>query len=202
MSSPAILTKSVCPQVLSFNLGSLGFLTNHYWANFKKDVSNVIHGCERLDHCMLDDPGVGPLTLLLTLAQLCRNPACSLANSVVPGDSSLSTITLLPHPVRLWPMHLQLEHVRVPASWRLPHTTDSPGTVMQSMGVHITLRMRLECKILRANARDDPEPVEVLNEVVVDRGSGPYLTKIECWERDHLITKVSPGTVLCICASM
>ena len=58
------------------------------------------------------------------------------------------------------------------------------------MGVHITLRMRLECTILRANARDEGEPVEVLNEIVVDRGSGPYLTKIECWERDHLITKV------------
>ena len=58
------------------------------------------------------------------------------------------------------------------------------------MGVHITLRMRLECTILRRDARDKPEPpVEVLNEVVVDRGSGPYLTKIECWERDHLITK-------------
>lgn len=61
----------------------------------------------------------------------------------------------------------------------------------QSKGVHITLRMRLECTILRRDARDTPEPaIEVLNEVVVDRGSGPYLTKIECWERDHLITKV------------
>lgn len=62
--------------------------------------------------------------------------------------------------------------------------------VGQSLGVHITLRMRLECTILRAGKRDQGEPVEVLNEVVVDRGSGPYLTKIECWERDHLITKV------------
>ena len=50
--------------------------------------------------------------------------------------------------------------------------------------------MRLECTILRRDRRDQGEPVEVLNEVVVDRGSGPYLTKIECWERDHLITKV------------
>ena len=34
---------------------------------------------------------------------------------------------------------------------------------------------------------------EVLNEVVVDRGSNPYLTKIECWERGRLITKVLPS---------
>ena len=55
--------------------------------------------------------------------------------------------------------------------------------------------MRLECTILRRDARDRPEPaVEVLNEVVVDRGSGPYLTKIECWERDHLITKAGASS--------
>ena len=48
-------------QVLSFNLGSLGFLTNHYWNNFNRDVSNVIHGCERLEHCMEDDPDVRAL---------------------------------------------------------------------------------------------------------------------------------------------
>lgn len=34
------------------------------------------------------------------------------------------------------------------------------------------------------------ELYEVLNEVVVDRGANPYLAKIECWERDTLITKV------------
>lgn len=117
------LFQTAVPPVLSFNLGSLGFLTNHYWQNFHKDVANVIQGCERLDHCMLDDP--------------------------------------------------------------------------DSKGVHITLRMRLECTILRRDARDTPEPaIEVLNEVVVDRGSGPYLTKIECWERDHLITKVQADGVM------
>ena len=31
---------------------------------------------------------------------------------------------------------------------------------------------------------------EVLNEVVVDRGANPYLTKIECYEQGKLITKV------------
>jgi hypothetical protein len=31
---------------------------------------------------------------------------------------------------------------------------------------------------------------DVLNEVVVDRGSNPYLSKIECYEHNHLITKV------------
>lgn len=65
---------------------------------------------------------------------------------------------------------------------------------VQMRGVHITLRMRLECKILRQGEQRDSgareELYEVMNEVVVDRGANPYLAKIECWERDTLITKV------------
>lgn len=33
--------------------------------------------------------------------------------------------------------------------------------------------------------------VSVRSQVVVDRGANPYLTKIECWEHDRLITKAS-----------
>lgn len=56
-------------------------------------------------------------------------------------------------------------------------------------GVHITLRMRLQCVVMRKGQQLIP-PVEVLNEVVVDRGSNPFLTKIECWEHNRLLTKV------------
>lgn len=37
---------------------------------------------------------------------------------------------------------------------------------------------------------------EVLNEVVVDRGANPYLTKIECYEQGRLITKVHTNSCL------
>ncbi|ONM19472.1 NAD kinase 2 chloroplastic [Zea mays] len=37
---------------------------------------------------------------------------------------------------------------------------------------------------------------DVLNEVVVDRGSNPYLSKIECYEHNHLITKVQGDGVI------
>jgi hypothetical protein len=39
---------------------------------------------------------------------------------------------------------------------------------------------------------------DILNEVVVDRGSNPYLSKIECYEHDRLITKVS--SIICFCS--
>lgn len=57
-------------------------------------------------------------------------------------------------------------------------------------GVYITLRMRLRCELFR-NGKSVPGKIfDVLNEVVVDRGSNPYLCKIECYERNRLITKV------------
>jgi NAD+ kinase len=57
-------------------------------------------------------------------------------------------------------------------------------------GVYITLRMRLHCEIFRNGKAVPGKVFDVLNEVVVDRGSNPYLSKIECYEHDHLITKV------------
>jgi NAD+ kinase len=35
-----------------------------------------------------------------------------------------------------------------------------------------------------------------MNEIVVDRGSNPYLTKIECYEKGQLITKVQADGVM------
>jgi len=57
-------------------------------------------------------------------------------------------------------------------------------------GVYITLRMRLRCQIFRNGKAMPGKVFDVLNEVVVDRGSNPYISKIECYEHDHLITKV------------
>ena len=57
-------------------------------------------------------------------------------------------------------------------------------------GVYITLRMRLRCEIFRNGKAMPRKVLDVLNEVVVDRGSNPYPSKIECYEHDRLITKV------------
>lgn len=72
-------------------------------------------------------------------------------------------------------------------------------------GVHITLRMRLFCEIFRDGKPIEGQQYEVLNEVVVDRGANPYLTKIECYEQGRLITKVSSCCIyalLCISPSI
>ncbi|KAF2296684.1 hypothetical protein GH714_001214 [Hevea brasiliensis] len=100
------------PPIVSFNLGSLGFLTSHSFEDFKQDLRRVIHGNNTLD------------------------------------------------------------------------------------GVYITLRMRLCCEIFRNGKAVPGKVFDILNEVVVDRGSNPYLSKIECYEHDRLITKVQGDGVI------
>lgn len=114
------LFASAIPPVISFNLGSMGFLTNHSYKNYAEDIMGVINGDQDLGHCAMDQ---------------------------------------------------------------------------EMYGVHITLRMRLMCQIHRKDGSEG-DLIEVLNEVVVDRGANPYLTKIECWEHERLITKVQADGVM------
>ncbi|QHO47363.1 NAD kinase 2 [Arachis hypogaea] len=100
------------PPIVSFNLGSLGFLTSHSFEDYKRDLRQVIHGNNMRD------------------------------------------------------------------------------------GVYITLRMRLRCEIFRKGKAMPGKVFDILNEVVVDRGSNPYLSKIECYEHNRLITKVQGDGVI------
>lgn len=106
------LFRGAVPPVVSFNLGSLGFLTSHTFDHYRQDLRQVIHG---------------------------------------------------------------------------NNTTD---------GVYITLRMRLRCEIFRNGKAMPGKVFDVLNEIVVDRGSNPYLSKIECYEHNRLITKVQGDGVI------
>ncbi|KAG9456865.1 hypothetical protein H6P81_001373 [Aristolochia fimbriata] len=106
------LFRGAVPPVVSFNLGSLGFLTSHTFEDFRQDLKAVIHGNNTAD------------------------------------------------------------------------------------GVYITLRMRLRCEIFRNGKAIPGKVFDVLNEIVVDRGSNPYLSKIECYEHDRLITKVQGDGVI------
>ncbi|KAK3119420.1 hypothetical protein QOZ80_9AG0670200 [Eleusine coracana subsp. coracana] len=105
------LFRTSVPPIVSFNLGSLGFLTSHIFEGFRQDLRAVIHG-------------------------------------------------------------------------------------NNTLGVYITLRMRLRCEIFRNGKAMPGKVFDVLNEVVVDRGSNPYLSKIECYEHNHLITKVQGDGVI------
>lgn len=73
-------------------------------------------------------------------------------------------------------------------------TLDSAdGGAGNRLGVMVTLRMRLECCVRRRGQERPEQSYEVLNEVVVDRGSNSYLTNVEVWISGRYITRVQVG---------
>lgn len=67
------------------------------------------------------------------------------------------------------------------------------GPNSNHLGVMITLRMRLQCSIVRRGQTMPEQVYEVLNEIVVDRGSNSFLTNIEAYINGRFITRVQVG---------
>lgn len=59
-----------------------------------------------------------------------------------------------------------------------------------ALGVYVSLRMRLLCEVWRAGKCAAEQRYEVLNEVVVDRGSSSFLTNINVYENGNFLTCV------------
>ena len=81
----------------------------------------------------------------------------------------------------------------------------SLNRVMGDAGMRVNLRMRFTCTVFRANlsrgrgGKSDPantaemvesEQFEVLNELVIDRGPSPYVSNLELYGDDELLTVV------------
>ncbi|OAA49360.1 NAD kinase associated with ferric reductase [Metarhizium rileyi] len=66
--------------------------------------------------------------------------------------------------------------------------------VMGDEGMKINLRMRFTCTVRRQDAGsahvDETEQFEVLNELVIDRGPSPYVSNLELYGDDELLTVV------------
>ncbi|KAL2165526.1 hypothetical protein VTH06DRAFT_827 [Thermothelomyces fergusii] len=65
--------------------------------------------------------------------------------------------------------------------------------VMSDEGIRVNFRMRFTCTVYR-NGRDqeveEGEQFEVLNELVIDRGPSPYVSNLELYGDDELLTVV------------
>ncbi|KAG5974209.1 hypothetical protein E4U55_000068 [Claviceps digitariae] len=66
--------------------------------------------------------------------------------------------------------------------------------IMGDDGMKINLRMRFTCTVWRLDAQgrhvDEGEHYEVLNELVIDRGPSPYVSNLELYGDDELLTVV------------
>ncbi|CAN0136353.1 unnamed protein product, partial [Phaeothamnion confervicola] len=65
-------------------------------------------------------------------------------------------------------------------------------------GVNVSLRMRLSTRqVVRGLRQLEPRVFHALNEVVIDRGSSPYLSNIECFCDDaHLTSVQADGLII------
>ncbi|KAI9784586.1 MAG: NAD(+) kinase [Geoglossum umbratile] len=67
------------------------------------------------------------------------------------------------------------------------------NTVMGEAGMRVNLRMRFTCTVYRDNKEGDmeeDEQFEVLNELVIDRGLSPYVSNLELYGDNELLTVV------------
>ncbi|KAI6249913.1 NAD(+) kinase [Erysiphe necator] len=65
--------------------------------------------------------------------------------------------------------------------------------VMDEEGMRVSMRMRFTCTVHKADTaieNKEPESYEVLNEVVIDRGPSPYVSNLELYGEDELLTVV------------
>ncbi|KAJ5555335.1 ATP-NAD kinase PpnK-type alpha/beta [Penicillium sp. DV-2018c] len=72
------------------------------------------------------------------------------------------------------------------------------NAVMGDVGMRVNLRMRFTCTVYRkdrskgaeVDAVEEGEQFEVLNELVIDRGPSPYVSNLELYADDELLTVV------------
>lgn len=75
---------------------------------------------------------------------------------------------------------------------------DHLNAVMGDVGMRVNLRMRFTCTVFRkdrskgadADAVEEGEQFEVLNELVMDRGPSPYVSNLELYADNDLLTVV------------
>ncbi|KAL6873233.1 NAD kinase associated with ferric reductase [Trichoderma novae-zelandiae] len=78
-------------------------------------------------------------------------------------------------------------------TFEFEHYKKHLNRVMGDDGMKINLRMRFTCTVWRAGSNgnsDEGEQFEVLNELVIDRGPSPYVSNLELYGDDELLTVV------------
>lgn len=88
-----------------------------------------------------------------------------------------------------------LNHMLIEPTTREGFNENPPLAFGNNKQICISMRMRLDCRIFGV---DGPFHAQytVLNEVVIDRGSSPYLASLECFCDDvHLTTVQADGII-------
>nr|POE49238.1 nad(+) kinase [Quercus suber] len=134
------LFQRIVPPVLSFSLGSLGFLTNFDFERYKTQLNQI-----------MGDAGMR-INMRMRFTCTVYRAAASLATSHAASSMSLSTI----------PSH---------------NNSSSQSLELQS-------------------AKIEGETHEVLNELVIDRGPSSYISSLDLFANDSLLTRISADGII------
>jgi NAD+ kinase len=78
-------------------------------------------------------------------------------------------------------------------NFEFSHYKEQLNKVMGEAGMRVNLRMRFTCTVYRDNKdgeMEEDEQFEVLNELVIDRGLSPYVSNLELYGDNELLTIV------------
>ncbi|CAG8748381.1 17535_t:CDS:2, partial [Dentiscutata erythropus] len=158
------LFQKVVPPVLPFHMGSLGFLTNFSFKDYKKHITNALDEGIRVNLRMRFTCTVYRRINKPIKATRCSETGEIMMQHVVDGKSDCDWNTIeSPHP-----------HNGHECGHECEHDKDLPCLVTQPA-----------------------ETFQVLNDLVVDRGAGPYMSLLELFGDDqHLTTVQADGLVI------
>jgi len=193
------LFQRIVPPVLSFSLGSLGFLTPFRFENFREDLDVIMGGVDALGNSRRDSSG----------SFTSSSPSISRAFPSTASINSTGTMTPSGAHGDAGGMRVNLRmrftctvYRAIRGSRRTPSSnTTTPPSTRPTPSASST---RLHPAPLNASGASTPVPpthyeaqrVEVLNELVIDRGPSPYVSSLSLFGDDHLLTVIQADGVI------
>ena len=161
------LFQRIVPPILSFSLGSLGFLTNFAFANYKPTLDRIMEGAGMRVNMRMR------FTCTIYRAQPSQNRRSSKTSNSSNLSSARQSISSASAP----PSSISTSST---AATGPSSTTSTAPSMTSSSPASLT-----------------PESTfEVLNELVLDRGPSPYVSNLELYGDTHLLTIIQADGVI------
>ncbi|MDI1488506.1 MAG: NAD(+) kinase [Ramalina farinacea] len=160
------LFQRIVPPILSFSLGSLGFLTNFAFANYKPTLDRIMEGAGMRVNMRMR------FTCTIYRAQPGQNRRSSKTSNSSNLSSARQSISSASAPPSI---SASSTAATAPSS-----TTSTAPSMTSSSPASLT----------------PESTFEVLNELVLDRGPSPYVSNLELYGDTHLLTIIQADGVI------
>lgn len=177
------LFQRTVPSILSFSLGSLGFLTPFDFQNYREDLNKVMGGMSSSNSLASSIPSIGSAKDVLNSAKF-----SSRSNTGASSPSLTSSEVVPDAEMRVnLRMRFTCSVHRAPKQPRMHSRTSSKRS--SNAAPSLPTMTPTDSKTSSTDTQSEPlSQFEVLNEVVIDRGPSPYVSNLELYGDDSLLT--------------